>query len=106
MASPAAATHFGSGWGWLVKDSSGALSVTSTHDAGCPLTDGLTPLITVDVWEHAYYVDYRNARGDYLAGWWELSLNSKLTTSSFFPLHYRTGTGTGTGSVTFFGNQP
>ena len=69
----AAATHFGSGWGWLVKDSSGALSVTSTHDAGCPLTDGLTPLITVDVWEHAYYVDYRNARGDYLAGWWELA---------------------------------
>ena len=67
-----AGTHFGSGWAWLVKDASGNLSVTSTHDAGCPLTDGLTPILTCDVWEHAYYIDYRNARPSYLAAWWEL----------------------------------
>ncbi len=68
----AAGTHFGSGWGWLVKDADGNLSVTSTHDAGCPLTDGLTPLLVVDVWEHAYYLDYQNRRPDYLAGFWQL----------------------------------
>ncbi|MCO4762515.1 MAG: superoxide dismutase [Myxococcales bacterium] len=68
----AAGTHFGSGWGWLVKDAAGNLSVTSTHDAGCPLTDGLTPVLVVDVWEHAYYLDYQNRRPDYLKGFWEL----------------------------------
>lgn len=58
--------HFGSGWGWLVlKD--GKLAVTSLHDADTPVVhDGMKPLLTLDVWEHAYYVDYRNARPDYL----------------------------------------
>ena len=69
----AAGTHFGSGWGWLVKDADGNLKVMSTHDAGCPLTDGLTPLLVVDVWEHAYYLDYQNRRPDYLKGFWELA---------------------------------
>ena len=68
----AAGSHFGSGWAWLVKDGSGALKVVDTHDAGNPLTDGLTPLLTCDVWEHAFYVDYRNAKPKYLEGFWQL----------------------------------
>ncbi len=58
--------RFGSGWAWLVKDDSGKLSVVETLNAGNPLSDGLTPLLTCDVWEHAYYIDYRNARPKYL----------------------------------------
>jgi Fe-Mn family superoxide dismutase len=61
----AAATHFGSGWAWLVHDGS-TLLVTSTHDADLPLAHGQQALLTIDVWEHAYYVDYRNRRPDYL----------------------------------------
>jgi len=60
-----AATHFGSGWAWLVHDGS-KLLVTSTHDADLPLAHGQQALLTIDVWEHAYYVDYRNRRPDYL----------------------------------------
>jgi len=66
-----AATNFGSGWTWLVmKD--GALEIVNTSNAGCPLTDGMKPLLTVDVWEHAYYIDKRNARPAYLDSWWNL----------------------------------
>jgi len=64
--------HFGSGWGWLVKTSEGGLKVLSTHDAATPLAHGHTPLLTCDVWEHAYYIDYRNARPDYIAAFWKL----------------------------------
>ena len=67
-----AATTFGSGWAWLVKDESGALNIISTSNAGCPLTDGETPLLTCDVWEHAYYIDYRNARPKYIREFWEI----------------------------------
>lgn len=67
-----AATTFGSGWAWLVKNASGGLEVVSTSNAGNPMTDGKTPLLTCDVWEHAYYVDYRNARPQYLEHYWEL----------------------------------
>ena len=56
-----AIAHFGSGWGWLVFDN-GKLKVTSLHDADTPATNGLVPLLTLDVWEHAYYIDYRNER--------------------------------------------
>ena len=66
--SEAATTHFGSGWAWLAADKSGKLSVLSTHDADVPQRSKLTPLLTVDVWEHAYYVDYRNVRADYVKG--------------------------------------
>jgi Fe-Mn family superoxide dismutase len=58
--------HFGSGWAWLVHDGSG-LAVTSTHDADLPLKHGQKALLTIDVWEHAYYVDYRNKRPDYVS---------------------------------------
>jgi len=68
----AAVNNFGSGWTWLVKDSSGALKIVSTSNAGTPITDGLTPVLTVDVWEHAYYIDTRNARPAYLENFWAL----------------------------------
>lgn len=67
-----AATNFGSGWTWLVKKNDGSLAIVNTANAGNPLTDGHTPLLTVDVWEHAYYVDYRNARPKYLDELWSL----------------------------------
>lgn len=67
-----AVTTFGSGWAWLVKDKAGALALVSTSNAGCPLTEGQTPLLTCDVWEHAYYIDYRNARPAYLEAFWSL----------------------------------
>ncbi|MEH6404047.1 MAG: superoxide dismutase [Sneathiella sp.] len=61
----AGATQFGSGWAWLVLDS-GKLKVVKTPNAECPLTSGATPLITMDVWEHAYYIDFQNRRPDYM----------------------------------------
>ena len=63
--------QFGSGWGWLVV-SGGKLAVESTGNAGCPLRDGKTPLLTCDVWEHAYSVDYRNARPKYVEAFWSV----------------------------------
>ncbi len=67
-----AVTTFGSGWAWLVKNADGSLALVSTGNAGCPLTTGQTPILTCDVWEHAYYVDYRNARPAYLEAFWAL----------------------------------
>lgn len=63
-----ALAHFGSGWCWLVKDASGGLRVGTTADAGCPLTENETPLLTCDLWEHAYYIDHRNDRAAYVRG--------------------------------------
>tara|TARA_B100000315_G_scaffold124219_1_gene114205 strand:- start:43 stop:621 length:579 start_codon:yes stop_codon:yes gene_type:complete len=70
--SQTAITTFGSGWGWLVKNESGGLEVVSSANAGNPLTSGQTPLLTCDVWEHAYYIDYRNARPKYVDAFWNL----------------------------------
>ncbi len=68
----AATGTFGSGWAWLVADHSGNLSISSTSNAGTPLTDNKIPLLTCDVWEHAYYIDYRNARPTYVSKFWDL----------------------------------
>lgn len=63
---------FGAGWGWLVQRPDGALGLVSTSNAGTPITGDDTPLLTCDVWEHAYYIDYRNARPKYLEHFWNL----------------------------------
>ena len=68
----AGATNFGSGWTWLVKNEDGSLEILNTSNAGTPMTQGKKALLTVDVWEHAYYIDYRNARPKYLEAIWDL----------------------------------
>ncbi len=70
--STSAATNFGSGWTWLVKNPDGSLDVVNTSNAGCPLTEGSIPLLTIDIWEHAYYIDYRNERPRYIESFWKL----------------------------------
>ncbi len=70
--SKAAASLFGSGWVWLVEDGTGKLSILSTRNAGSPVRHGLRPLLCFDVWEHAYYIDYRNRRADAIAATWPL----------------------------------
>jgi len=67
-----AAGNFGSGWTWLVQNTDGSLEIINTDDAQTPLTTGQKPLLTCDVWEHAYYVDYRNARPEYIKNYWSL----------------------------------
>ena len=67
-----ASTLFGSGWTWLVKGTGGKLEIRNGANAANPLTDDLKPLLTCDVWEHAYYLDYQNARPKYLESWWKL----------------------------------
>lgn len=68
-----AVNNFGSSWTWLVKNSDGSLDIVNTSNAGTPITEGQTPIITVDLWEHAYYIDYRNARPKYLEAFWALA---------------------------------
>lgn len=68
----AASTLFGSGWAWLSMKPDGTLTVTQESNAGNPMRSGMTPLMTCDVWEHAYYIDYRNRRPDYIKNFWEL----------------------------------
>ena len=67
-----AAGNFGSGWTWLVKKADGSVDIVNTSNAATPLTGADKALLTVDVWEHAYYIDYRNKRPDYLSSWWNL----------------------------------
>ncbi len=68
-----AVNNFGSAWTWLVKNADGSLAIVNTSNAATPLTDeSVTPLLTVDVWEHAYYIDYRNARPKYMEAFWAL----------------------------------
>lgn len=68
----AAAGNFGSGWTWLVQSQGGDLEIVNTSNAETPVGTNQTPLFTCDVWEHAYYIDYRNARPDYLKNYWEI----------------------------------
>ncbi|MGD8207639.1 MAG: Fe-Mn family superoxide dismutase [Thiohalocapsa sp.] len=71
--STSGATNFGSGWTWLVKNGDGSVEILNTSNAGSALTEeGKTPLLTMDVWEHAYYIDYRNARPKYIEAFWNL----------------------------------
>lgn len=77
-----AVTTFGSGWAWLVKNTDGSLALVSTSNAACPLTSGQKPLLTCDVWEHAYYIDYRNARPAYLEAFWAL-VNWEFAAANF-----------------------
>ena len=63
---------FGSGWTWLVSDKQHKLSIVSTPNAGNPLTQGLKPILVIDVWEHAYYIDYRNRRAAFIEAFWNL----------------------------------
>jgi len=70
--SNAAATLFGSGWAWLVKDNNENLSIIQESNAGNPIRNGYTPILTCDVWEHAYYLDNQNKRPDYIKAFWEI----------------------------------
>ncbi len=70
--SKAAATLFGSGWAWLVKKADGLLEIVQESNAGNPLTKGFTPVLTCDVWEHAYYINYQNRRPDYIKDFWNI----------------------------------
>jgi len=68
----AAATRFGSGWAWLVAEKDGSVYVTSTPNQDTPLMEGKTPILGLDVWEHAYYLNYQNRRPDYIKAWWNV----------------------------------
>jgi len=70
--SDAAAAIFGSGWAWLVKSGDGKLSVVPTPNQDSPLSQGLTPLLGLDIWEHAYYLKYQNRRPEYIEAWWNV----------------------------------
>jgi Fe-Mn family superoxide dismutase len=70
--SDAASNRFGSGWAWLVRDSTSGLKVYSTPNQDSPYMEGDTPILGLDVWEHAYYLKYQNGRGDYIENWWNL----------------------------------
>ena len=81
--SASAAGNFGSGWTWLVKNSrDNSLSIVNTSNAGCPLTTDEVPVLTCDVWEHAYYIDYRNMRPKYIAEFWNL-VNWEFASTQF-----------------------
>jgi Fe-Mn family superoxide dismutase len=79
----AASGEFGSGWAWLVLDPNQKLRVVATHDAEDPLRDGATPLLTIDVWEHAYYVDYQNERERYVSAFLDHLVNWKFAERNF-----------------------
>lgn len=64
--------HFGSGWAWLVVDKQGTLAIIDTHDQVCPISEGLKPLTVIDVWEHAYYLRFKNVRPDWVKSWWNV----------------------------------
>lgn len=80
--SQTAITTFGSGWAWLIQNSDNSLEIISTKNADTPMTSGQTALLTCDVWEHAYYIDYRNARPSYVEKFWDL-INWKFVSTNY-----------------------
>lgn len=78
----AASGFFGSGWIWIILTDNGHLAIETTSNADTPLRHGRIPLLTCDVWEHAYYIDYRNGRADYLENWWKL-INWEFISENF-----------------------
>ena len=84
----AAKAQFGSGWAWLVLDADGGVSVVSTSNEGNPMRDDAVPLLVCDVWEHAYYIDYRNKRGEYLDAFWRIA-NWKFAQQQFDAINAR-----------------
>ncbi len=78
-----AAGNFGSGWTWLVKNADGALAVENTSNAGTPIAEGKTPIIAIDVWEHAYYIDYRNARAGFIDAFFDKLANWQFAEKQF-----------------------
>jgi Fe-Mn family superoxide dismutase len=82
----AALEQFGSGWAWLVKDAAGALKIVTSSNAETPIRAGHVPLLTCDVWEHAYYIDHRNDRGAYLKNFWQL-VNWEFVTANLQATH-------------------
>lgn len=85
-----ATTHFGSGWAWLALNAEGKLEIMGMHDADSPLKVGAKPVLALDVWEHAYYLDYQNARPDYITAFWNVVdwdfVSKQLTSNSTEPL--------------------
>ena len=79
----AAAGEFGSGWAWLVADKDGRLKIVATDDADTPIVRGEEPLLTIDVWEHAYYLDYQNRRPDYIAAWLDKLIDWEFAERNF-----------------------
>lgn len=78
-----AAGNFGSGWTWLVKDADGSLAIVNTSNAGTPVAEGKTPVLTLDDWEHAYYIDYRNARPKFIEAFFAKLVNWKFAEAQF-----------------------
>jgi superoxide dismutase, Fe-Mn family len=79
----AAAGEFGSGWAWLVAGNDGKLKIAATDDADTPIVRGERPLLVIDVWEHAYYLDYQNRRPDYIAAWLDKLINWEFANKNF-----------------------
>ncbi|MGB0732682.1 MAG: superoxide dismutase, partial [Pontibacterium sp.] len=77
-----AVNNFGASWTWLVKNADGSLEIVNTSNAGTPMTEGQTALLTVDLWEHAYYIDFRNVRPNYLEAFWKL-VNWEFVNANF-----------------------